>query len=161
MASAGLRPPLAGMISAGPGPAGTRGARGLADGGISQPMTPRRTRAYAVSIDVPHAGGWRTWNTAAERFEQRLTAQVRPPVLSAHIDSETRQGRDYVRIRVTADVAAANVAEAVGAAWGAFEEAAGAAGGWDLDAARAEVHPANPAAQRPTRIRPARRLLPG
>jgi hypothetical protein len=114
-------------------------------------------RTYVVSIDVPRAGGWRAWNTAAERFEQQLTAQVGPPVLDAQIDSETRQGRDYVRIRVTVDVAAADVAGAVGAAWGVFEEAAGAVGGWDLAAARAEVHPA---AQRPTRIRPARRPLP-
>jgi len=117
-------------------------------------MAPRRTRAYAVSIDVPRAGGWRAWNTAAERFELRLTAQVRPPVLDARVDSETRQGRDHVRIRVTVDVAAADVAEAVGAAWGAFQEAAGPVGGWDLAAARAEVHPA----AQPTRIRPVRRL---
>jgi hypothetical protein len=67
-------------------------------------------RKYAVSIDVPRAGGWRAWNTAADRFEQRLTAQVSPPVLEAQIDSETRQGLDYVRIRVTVAVRAADVA---------------------------------------------------
>jgi hypothetical protein len=115
-------------------------------------------RKYAVSIDVPRAGGWRAWNTAAERFEQRLTAQVGPPVLEAQIESETRQGLDYVRIRVTVAVQAADVAEAVGAAWGLFQDAAGEVGGWDVAAARAEVRPAN---QRPARIRPVRRLLPG
>jgi hypothetical protein len=114
-------------------------------------------RKYAVSIDVPRAGGWRAWNTAAERFEQRLTAQVSPPVLEAQIESETRQGLDYVRIRVTMAVQAADVAEAVGAAWGLFQDAAGEVGGWEVAAARAEVHPAG---QRPARIRPVRRLLP-
>jgi|GEM_PF-4332084 len=115
-------------------------------------------RKYAVSIDVPRAGGWRAWNTAAERFEQLLTAQVSPPVLEAQIESETRQGLDYVRIRVMVAVQAADVAEAVGAAWGLFQDAAGEVGGWDVAAARAEVHPAG---QRPARIRPVRRLLPG
>jgi hypothetical protein len=115
-------------------------------------------RKYAVSIDVPRAGGWRAWNTAAERFEQRLTAQVSPPVLDAQIDSETRQGLDYVRIRVTVAVQAADVAEAVGAAWSLFRNAADEVGGWDVAAARAEVHPAG---QRASRSRPARRVLPG
>jgi hypothetical protein len=111
---------------------------------------------YEVSVDVPRAGGWRAWNTAAERFEQRLTAQVSPPVVDAQIDSETRHGLDYVRIRVTVAVQAADVAEAVGAAWGVFQTAAREVGGWDTAAARAEVHPA---AQRPVRIRPVRRRL--
>jgi hypothetical protein len=115
-----------------------------------------RARAYAVSIDVPRAGGWRAWNTAAERFEQALAAQVSPPVLDAQVDSETRQGLDYVRIRVAVSVRAADVAEALGAAWGVFREAAGEVGAWDLAAARAEVHPAG---QRPARIRPGRRGL--
>jgi hypothetical protein len=114
-------------------------------------------RKYAVSIDVPRAGGWRAWNTAAERFEERLTAQVSPPVLEAQIDSETRQGLDYVRIRVTVAVQAADVAEAVGAAWGVFRAAAAEVGGWDVAAARAEVRPAgDPAGRR----RPAGRQRP-
>jgi hypothetical protein len=115
-----------------------------------------RARAYAVSIDVPRAGGWRAWNTAAERFEQALSARVGPPVLDAQIESETRQGLDYVRIRVAVSVQAADVAEAVGAAWDVFREAAGEVGAWDLAAARAEVHPAG---QRLARTRPGRRGL--
>jgi hypothetical protein len=116
-------------------------------------------RKYAVSIDVPRAGGWRAWNTAAERFEQRLTAQVSPPVVEAQIDSETRQGLDYVRIRVTVAVQAADVAEAVGAAWALFQDAAGEVGGWDVAAARAEVGPASDRAGRQPagRRHPARR----
>jgi hypothetical protein len=113
-------------------------------------------RKYAVSIDVPRAGGWRAWNTAAERFEQGLSAQVSPPVVDAQIDSETRHGLDYVRIRVIVAVEAADVAEAVGLAWDVFQAAAGEVGGWDTAAARAEVHPT---AQRAARIRPLRPLL--
>ncbi len=113
---------------------------------------------YEVSVDVPRAGGWRAWNTAAERFEQRLTALVSPPVLDAEIASETRHGLDYVRIRVTVAVRAADVAEAIAAAWDVFQAAADEVGGWDIAAARAEVHPA---AQPPTRIRPLRPVLAG
>jgi hypothetical protein len=109
-----------------------------------------------VSIDVPRAGGWRAWNTAVERFEQRLTAEVRPPVLDAQVDSEIRQGLDYVRIRVIVAVQAADVAAAIGAAWGVFQDAAGEVGGWDVAAARAEVRPAT---QRAARTRPTRRRL--
>ena len=112
-----------------------------------------------MSIDVPRAGGWRAWNTAAERFEQRLTAGVSPPVLEAQIESETRQGLDYVRIRVTVAVQAADVAEAVGAAWSLFQDAAGEVGGWDVATARAEVRPAAVPASRRQQAgrRPAKR----
>jgi hypothetical protein len=59
---------------------------------------------------------------------------------------------------VTVAVQAADVAEAVGAAWSLFQQAAGEVGGWDIAAARAEVHPA---AQRSARNRQKRPLLPG
>ncbi len=99
-------------------------------------MGPRRRRSgrrYAVSIDVPHAGGWRAWNTAASRFEERLAAQVNPPVVGAEIDSETRHGRDYVRISLTVTVEAADVGAAATEAWAAFVAAAGRIPGWDTD----------------------------
>jgi hypothetical protein len=105
-------------------------------------MSPRNSRRYAVSVDVPRAGGWRAWNTAAGRFEERLAQQVSPPVLDAQIDSETRHGRDYVRIRVIVTVQAADIAVALAAAWAAFRMAAGEVGGWDTAAATAEVRPA-------------------
>jgi hypothetical protein len=56
-------------------------------------------------------------------------------------------------------VQAADVAEAVGAAWGLFQDAAGEVGGWDVAAARAEVRPASdPGGGQPAgRRRPARR----
>lgn len=95
-----------------------------------------------VWVDVPRASGWRAWNAAAGGFEERLAAQVIPPVLAAQIDSETRQGQDYVRIRVSVTVQAADVAGAVSAAWDAFRAAAGEIGGWDLAAATAQARPA-------------------
>jgi hypothetical protein len=111
------------------------------------------TRQYVVWVDVPRASGWRAWNAAAGGFEDRLAEQVGPPVLDAQIDSETRQGQDYVRVRVTVTVQAADVAGAVGAAWEVFRTAAGEIGGWDLAAASAQVRPAGLAPVRPGRRR--------
>jgi len=110
-----------------------------------------------VWVDVPRASGWRAWNAAAGGFEQRLAEQVGPPVLDAQIDSETRQGQDYVRVRVSVTVQAADVGGAVTAAWTVFRAAAGEIGGWDLAAASAQVRPAAPAPVRPTPARPERR----
>lgn len=121
-----------------------------------RPQRARSGRRYAVTVEVPRAGGWRAWNTAAERFEQRLTARVSLLVLDAQIDSETRQGLDYVRIRVIVAVEAADVAEAVSTAWDVFRTAAAEAGGWDTAAARAKVHPAD---EPSARLRAAERPL--
>ena len=106
-----------------------------------------------VWVDVPRASGWRAWNAAAGGFEDRLAGQVGPPVLDAQIDSETRQGQDYVRVRVTVTVQAADVASAVTAAWDVFRAAAGEIGGWDLAAASAQARPAGPAPVTPERRR--------
>lgn len=103
---------------------------------------PRRGRRYEVSVDVPRAGGWHAWNAAAGKFEERLARGVTPPVVDAQIDSETRQGRDYVRIRLIVTVQAADISAALAAAWGVFRTAAGEVGGWDTAAASAEVRPA-------------------
>jgi hypothetical protein len=106
-----------------------------------------------VWVDVPRASGWRAWNAAAGGFEDRLAAQVSPPVASAEIDSETRQGQDYVRVRVSVTVQAADVADAVSAAWAAFRGAAGEIGGWDLAAATVQARPAAQAPVTPERRR--------
>jgi hypothetical protein len=111
------------------------------------------TRQYVVWVDVPRASGWRAWNAAAGGFEERLAEQVEPPVLDAQIDSETRQGQDYVRVRVTVTVQATDVADAAGAAWEVFRTAAGEIGGWDLAAASAQVRPAGLTPVRPERRR--------
>jgi len=116
----------------------------------------RGTRQYVVWVDVPRASGWRAWNAAAGGFESRLAEQVSPPVLDAQIESETRQGQEYVRVRVTVSVQATDVADAVGAAWEVFRAAAGEIGGWDLAAASAQVRPAGLAPVRPERRRPRR-----
>src|SRR6202046_4089867 len=89
----------------------------------------RGTRQYVVWVDVPRASGWGAWDAAAGGFEDRLAGQVGAPVLDAQIDSETRQGQDYVRVRVTVTVQAADVASAVTAAWEVFRAAAGEIGG--------------------------------
>jgi hypothetical protein len=109
------------------------------------PGRARGARQYAVAVDVPRAGGWRAWNTAAQRFEERLTAQVSPPVVHAEVVSETRHGLDYVRIRVAVAVEAPDIAVAVTRAWEVFSAAAGEVGGWDTAAARAEVRPTHAA----------------
>jgi hypothetical protein len=102
----------------------------------------QRPRRYAVTVDVPRTRGWRAWTAAAAEFDKRLAAAVRPPVISGQMDSEIRRGRDYVRIRLTITLEAADVADAVGLAWKVFAAAAGDAAGWDMDAAEVAVRPA-------------------
>jgi len=90
---------------------------------------------YRVRITVPRRGGWRD-------FEQRLATPESPAVISPELESETRRGRDYVRVTITAAVDAADVAEALTAVWDAFRQASGDdAVGWDMAAASAEIRP--------------------
>ena len=108
---------------------------------------PRRLRAtpvqaYRVRITVPRLGSRRAWEATRGDFEQRLAALASPAVSGAEIESETRRGRDYVRVTFAAAVNAADVAEALTAAWDAFLQAAGDdAAGWDMAAASAEIRP--------------------
>jgi len=70
------------------------------------------------------------------RVRARLHAPESPAVVGAEIESETRRGRDFVRVTITAAVDAVDVAAALSAAWDAFRQAAGDdAGGWDVVAA--------------------------
>ena len=111
---------------------------------------PRRLRAapaqpstrYRVRITMPRLGSRREWEATRGDFEQRLTTAESPAVISAAIESETRRGRDYVRVTIGAVVDAADVAEALTAAWDAFRQAAGDdTAGWDIAAASAEIRP--------------------
>jgi hypothetical protein len=111
---------------------------------------PRRLRVitvpegtpYRVLLSVPRVGGWREWGAVSGGFEARLSEPQDPAVIGAHIDSEIRRGRDYVRVTVSMAVVAPDVAEALSLAWGAFLEAAGDdVAGWDADGATAEVRP--------------------
>jgi hypothetical protein len=98
---------------------------------------------YSVRLSVPRRGGWRAWGTLRVEFERRLAGQQGAAVITARVDSEVRRGRDYVRVVIVMTVAAADVAEALDAAWWAFLKAADDdAEGWDLAAATAEVRPA-------------------
>ena len=57
---------------------------------------------YRVRITVPRLGSRRAWEATRSDFEQRLA--------TAEIESETRRGRDYVRVTIAAAVYAADVA---------------------------------------------------
>lgn len=100
---------------------------------------------YAVRLSVPRSGGWREWAAVSGGFERALAGQPGRAVTGMRIDSETRRGRDYVRVAVVATATAADIAEALGLVWHAFEDAAaGDRAGWNLTQASAEVSPAVP-----------------
>ena len=97
---------------------------------------------YRVRVTMPRIGSRREWEATRSDFEQRLTTAESPAVISAEIESETRRGRDYVRVSIMAAVDAADVAEALTAAWAAFRQAAGDdTAAWDMAAASAEIRP--------------------
>jgi hypothetical protein len=100
---------------------------------------------YRVRITVPRASGYREWNAARVRFKERLAAQEGCRLIAAEIESETRRGRDYVRVTISAAVDAVNIAEALDIAWDAFEYAVGDdTAGWVAASASAEVRPEAP-----------------
>jgi hypothetical protein len=80
---------------------------------------------------------------ASGGFERALTEQASTVVIAPRIDSESRRGRDYVRVTLTMTVIAADVAQALDRAWQAFGAAAGP-GGWDTVTVVAEVRCAGP-----------------
>ncbi len=101
---------------------------------------------YRVNLEIPRTGSMREWGAAAAGFERRLAAQESQPVITARVESEARRGRDYVRIRISVTVDAADIGQAAVAAWGAFREAVGEdATGWDMADASAEIRPADKA----------------
>jgi hypothetical protein len=107
-----------------------------------RPAPVQPSTRYRVRITMPRHGSRREWEASRGDFEQRLTTAEIPAVISAEIESETRRGRDYVRVTFTAAVHAVNVAEAITAAWNAFRQAArDDAAGWDMAAASAEIRP--------------------
>ena len=97
---------------------------------------------WAVRLSVTRRGGWRDWAVVSGDFERGLTALASRAVIKPRIDTETRRGRDYVRVTLAMTVAAGDVAEALASAWLVFREAAGAdLRGWNLTSASAEVRP--------------------
>jgi hypothetical protein len=114
------------------------GRPGILTSMIARAVRPR----YRVRIDVPRTDGRREWGMAAGGFERRLAEQESPSVTGPHIESETRRGRDYVRIRVSVTIGAPDLGQAAVAAWEVFREAAGdGLAAWDLAAASAEIQP--------------------
>lgn len=97
---------------------------------------------FAVCLSVTRRGGWRDWGAISGAFERRLAAQASETVAAPHIESESRRGRDYVRITISVTIVAPDVAQALAAAWRAFRKAAGDdTAGWDMAGAAAEVRP--------------------
>jgi len=100
---------------------------------------------YQVRLSVPRRGGWRTWGAVSGNFGRRLADQESAAVIAPHIESETRPGRDYVRVTVVMTIGAPDIAQALTAAWWVFRKAAGRdTAGWDLASATAEVQPEPP-----------------
>jgi hypothetical protein len=100
---------------------------------------------YAVRLSVARRGGWRDWGAVSGAFERSLVAQESESVIAPRIESESRRGPDYVRVTLSMTVAAADVAQALTAAWWTFRKAAGRdADGWDLTGVTAEVRPRDP-----------------
>jgi hypothetical protein len=97
-------------------------------------------QAWAVLLEVPHVGGQSSRWDAAE-FDERLNAEVFPPVVSADLIAEVHRGRDGLRLRIAVTVRAANVGQAVAAAWDAFDAAAEGCG-FSLAGATVEAGPA-------------------
>jgi hypothetical protein len=109
-------------------------------------MIDRPTAArYIVRLSVPRIVGWRGWGAVSGEFERRLVEQASRAVTSARLESESRRGRDYVRVTVLVTVEAADVAQAMAATWRVFRKAAGDdIAGWDLPGAAAEIRPVEP-----------------
>jgi hypothetical protein len=97
---------------------------------------------FRVRLTVPRRGGVLQWLRASGDFERRLAEQQDPLVADAHVESESRRGRDYVAVRILMTVDAADVAQALTVAWDAFQRAVGDdPAGWDTASATAEIQP--------------------
>jgi hypothetical protein len=104
---------------------------------------------YTVRLSVPRIGDWRAWGAVSGEFERRLAGQASRAVTGARLESESRRGRDYVRVTVLVTVEAADVAQAMAAVWRVFRKAAGDdIAGWDTPAAAAEIRPTEPLTHR-------------
>jgi hypothetical protein len=95
---------------------------------------------FTVNLEVPHSGG-RAWHWVVAEFDERLSDQVIPPVLSADLVAEIRRGREGLRLRIAVTVQAADIAEAVRVAWEVLEDAS-EVGGFHLASATVEAGPA-------------------
>jgi hypothetical protein len=97
-------------------------------------------QTFTVNLEVPHSGG-RAWHWVVAEFDERLSDQIIPPVLSADLVAELHRGRDSLRLRIAVTVQAADIAEAVRVAWDVLEDASGV-GGFYLSRTTVEAGPA-------------------
>ena len=110
-----------------------------------RPVPRQEIPRYRVRLIVPRLGGWGQWGTVISDFEQRLAAQADPVVAGPRIDSQKRRGRDYVAVAIVMTINAPDVAQALTAAWDAFQRAAGAdAAGWIWPVPRPRSSPRRP-----------------
>ena len=91
---------------------------------------------------MPRQGGTLDWGHVSGDFERQLAHRASPALIAPRIESETRRGRDYVAVTIGMAVHAADVAQAVTAAWNAFRQAArDDSAGWATASATAQVWP--------------------
>jgi hypothetical protein len=111
--------------------------------GITFRVTGRRQNIrYTVRLTVPRNGGWRAWGAVRSEFERRLAAQDSEAIAGAHVESETRRGKDFVSLNIALTVSTPDVAQALTTAWRVFRTAAGDdLLGWDTARAAAEIRP--------------------
>jgi hypothetical protein len=82
-------------------------------------------------------GGPQPWGLGRD-----LAGQESDAVLAAHLEAESRRGRDYVRVTMAMTVLAPDIAQALTTAWWTFRKAVGNdTEGWDMASATAEVRP--------------------
>jgi hypothetical protein len=109
-------------------------------------VIPRQARKesprYRVRLSVPRNGGLRAWGKVSGDFERRLAEHESQAVTGAQIESETRRGRDQLRVTIAITVIAPDVAQALAAAWWVFRKAVSDdAAGWDMADATADIRP--------------------
>jgi hypothetical protein len=100
------------------------------------------TTRYSVRLSVPRRGSLRAWRAVSDDFEDGLARQESATVVAPHLESESRRGRESVKVLVVATVSAADVADALDIAWQVFHWTVSTdTEGWDMAATVAEVRP--------------------
>jgi hypothetical protein len=99
-------------------------------------------RRWTVRLSVARRGGWRAWLAVNGDFEHDLAGQESDAVVAAHVEAESRRGRDFVRVAMAMTVIAPDIGQALTTAWWTFRKAVGNdTEGWDMASATAEVRP--------------------
>ena len=92
---------------------------------ISRPAG--RGARYSVRLSVPRRGGWRRVENGQRQLRAPTHGTGKHHDHRPHIEDETGQGRDYVRVTVVMTISAPDIAQALTAAWWVFRRAKQAA----------------------------------